>query len=260
MRVEGDPDHGKSVLTTDLAARVSAGRNLPDGTATKKAGVIIIAAEDGEADTIRPRFDAAGGEASNVLLLGTFPDGTDGERLFELPDDVPLLEQAINKMEAALVVIDPLTAFAAKGINLNQDTEARRALSPLKSVAERTGAAIVIVRHLNKQQGGNPLYRGGASIGIIGLARSAMVVGEHPELDGVKVLAPQKLNIAEKPESLTYKLEGTEKGSVRIVYKGATSASAKDVLTTEPEEELSRVLGSGAVVWAKMCRWGDAPL
>jgi len=237
--IEGDPDHGKSVLTTDLIARVTAGRNLPDGTPTEQAGAILIAAEDGEGDTIRPRLEAAGGDASRVKLLGTFPDGEDGERLFALPDDVPLLERAIKEIGAALVVIDPLSAFPAKGINLNHDTEARRALSPLKGVAERTGAAVVLVRHLNKSQGGNPLYRGGASIGIIGLARSAMVVGDHPELDDVKVLAPQKLNIAQKPESLTYRIEGAENGAARIVYRGASSASAKDILNVEPEEERS---------------------
>jgi len=36
--LDGDPDNGKSVLTTDLAARLTAGKSLPDGTPTEAAG------------------------------------------------------------------------------------------------------------------------------------------------------------------------------------------------------------------------------
>jgi hypothetical protein len=61
--LDGDPDNGKSVLTTDLAARVTTGRPIPYGFGKTfpQAGVVILSAEDGVGDTIRPRFDAAGG-------------------------------------------------------------------------------------------------------------------------------------------------------------------------------------------------------
>jgi hypothetical protein len=60
--LDGDPDNGKSVLTTDLAARVTVGKTMPYGFAKMDpAGVVILSAEDGAGDTIRPRFDAAGG-------------------------------------------------------------------------------------------------------------------------------------------------------------------------------------------------------
>jgi hypothetical protein len=68
--LDGDPDNGKSVLTTDLAARVTAGLNLPDGTPTEAAGAVIVSAEDGGADTIRPRFDAAGGDPARAGCWG----------------------------------------------------------------------------------------------------------------------------------------------------------------------------------------------
>ena len=44
-----------------------------------------------------------------------------------------------------------------------------------------TGACVVVIRHLNKTGGANPLYRGGGSIGIIGAARAAMIVAPDPE-------------------------------------------------------------------------------
>jgi RecA-family ATPase len=93
------------------------------------------------------------------------------EEPFVIPYDIPRLERAIKQVGAALVVIDPIMAFLSGDVNSNRDQDVRRALTPLKQMAERTGVAVILVRHLNKMPGGNPLYRGGGSIGIIGAFR-----------------------------------------------------------------------------------------
>src|SRR5918993_253266 len=108
--IDGDPDNGKSVLTTDLAARVTSGLDLPDGTPTETAGTVIVSAEDGASDTIRPRFDAAGGEPNRALLLGD-------DEPFAIPGDIPRLERAVKQVSAALVVIDPIMAFFSGNVN-----------------------------------------------------------------------------------------------------------------------------------------------
>ena len=71
-------------MTTDFAARVSVGSAWPDGTGCEAGGVVLCSAEDGEADTIRPPLDAAGGDPSKVLSLATVPDCT-SERLLSIP-------------------------------------------------------------------------------------------------------------------------------------------------------------------------------
>src|SRR5215218_984765 len=228
--LDGDPDNGKSVLTTDLAARVTAGLDLPDGTATVAAGAVIVSAEDGASDTIRPRFDAAGGDPNRALLLGN-------DEPFAIPGDIPRLERAVRQVGAALVVIDPIMAFLSGEVNSNRDQDVRRALTPLKRMAERTGAAVLLVRHLNKSQGGNPLYRGGGSIGIIGAARSGMVVGPHPDSEELRVLAGQKNNLSLPPRSLAYKIKTAENGSAKIVYKGFSEATAAQLLRVPEDEE-----------------------
>jgi hypothetical protein len=233
--LDGDPDNGKSVLTTDLAARVTAGLPLPDGTPTEAAGAVIVSAEDGASDTIRPRFDAAGGDPSRALLLGD-------DEPFAIPGDIPKLERAVRRVGAALVVVDPIMAFLSGEVNSNRDQDVRRALTPLKRMAERTGAAVVLVRHLNKSQGGNPLYRGGGSIGIIGAARSGMVVGPHPDSDELRVLAGQKNNLSLPPRSLAYGIETAENGAARVAYRGFSEATAAQLLRVpEDDEERSRL-------------------
>src|SRR5712691_6250135 len=74
--LDGDPGLGKSLLTLDLAARITTGRPMPDGTPGVQGSVVLIAPEDGAADTIKPRVEAAGGDPSHIRLL-TFVESRD---------------------------------------------------------------------------------------------------------------------------------------------------------------------------------------
>jgi len=232
--LDGDPDNGKSVLTTDLAARVTTGRMMPYGFGKTflQAGVVILSAEDGVGDTIRPRFDAAGGDPSRVVILGN-------DDPFGIPEDLPKLERAIERVGAKLVIVDPIMAFLGENVNSNSDKDVRSALKPLKQLAERTGAAVVIVRHLNKTPGGNVLYRGGGSIGIIGAARSGLIVGPHPHDEELRVLASQKHNLSMPPQSLSYQITSAPNNpdAAVIVYKGVTEMKANDILKPQVEEQ-----------------------
>jgi hypothetical protein len=128
-------------------------------------------------------------------------------------------------------------AFLSGDVNSNRDQDVRRALTPLKQMAERTGAAVVLVRHLNKTPGGNPLYRGGGSIGIIGAARSGLVVGRHPDDDELRVLAGQKNNLSLPPDSLAYRIVTADNGAARIVYEGVSETTAGQLLRVPVDEE-----------------------
>jgi AAA domain len=224
-------------MTLELAARVSAGKAFPDGAGCEPAGVVLLSAEDGLADTIRPRLDAAGAVTSKILALATVPDEDGHDRLLSIPKDLALIEKGIRRVGARLVVVDPLMAFLSGETNSHRDQDVRRALAPLGGLAERTGAAVLVVRHLNKAQANNPLYRGGGSIGIIGAARMAFVVGKDPQDDNRRVLASTKNNLAMPPRSLVFSLREAEGGSVRVNWLGQSEVSAKDLLATSQESE-----------------------
>ncbi len=234
--LDGDPGNGKSVATVDLAARASVGRTFPDGAPCPQGGVVLMNAEDGLADTIRPRLDAAGGDASKVMALATVPDD-DGDRLLSIPEDIPIIEEAINRIGAVLVIVDPLMAFLSGGTNAHKDQDVRRALAPLAAMAERTGAAVVVVRHLNKVGGSNALYRGGGSIGIIGAARSGLLVAKDPEDNSRRVLAVQKSNVAEEAPSLVYRIVEAANGAARVEWQGESGFGADQLLKPPVDEE-----------------------
>ena len=225
-------------MTTDLSARVTTGKPWPDGSECETGGVVILSAEDGLADTIRPRFDAAGGDPSKAVALSTVPDAEGNERQIAIPDDIGVIEAAIERVGAVLVVIDPLMAFLSGETNSHRDQDVRRALAPLAGLAERTGAAVVVVRHLNKGTSGNALYRGGGSIGIVGAARSGLLIAKHPEDDSRRVLASIKSNLAPPAPSLVFSLSSTENGAVRVDWNGESELDATALLSapTDPEE------------------------
>ena len=242
--IDGDPGLGKSAATVDLAARVSAGLGLPDCAPCEAAGVVICSAEDGLADTIRPRLDAAGCDPARVLSLATVPDAEGLSRPISIPEDVPVVREGIRRVGAALVVVDPLMAFLSGKTDSHRDQDVRRVLAALAALAEETGAAIVIVRHLNKPGGKNPLYRGGGSIGIIGAARSGMVVGKDPDDEDRRVLAVVKSNLAAPAPSLSFALEEAGNGAVRVVWLGETDVAAAELLAGPRDEGSSALEGA----------------
>src|SRR5690606_35160657 len=69
--LEGDPGLGKSWLTMCLAAAVSRGRELPGQSEPIKGRVLIMSAEDGLADTIRPRLDALKANVNKIRALSS---------------------------------------------------------------------------------------------------------------------------------------------------------------------------------------------
>jgi hypothetical protein len=230
--LDGDPGQGKSTVAFDLAARLTQGHGMPDGTGGgEAAGVVILSAEDGLADTIVPRLIAAGADRSRVLALQACPDSDGkGEHPPVLPDDIPYIRAAIERAKAKLVIIDPLMAYLSGDTNSHRDQDIRRLLFQVATMAEDTGAAVLVVRHLNKSGGGQAIYRGGGSIGIIGAARSGLLVASDPDDENKRVLAPIKSNLCRPPDSLSFHLEADPAGAARVVWDGTSTHSANALL------------------------------
>jgi hypothetical protein len=235
----GDPGVGKSTLLLDLGARITRGSPLPDGQRPKGAAdVLILSAEDGVADTIQPRLAAAGADLSRAHVL-TAVEGDDGlPRPWALPEDLDLLEVEIRRVSAALVIIDPVSAFLSAAIDAHKDHSVRRALHPLAQVADRTGAAVVMVRHLTKSEGGKAIYRAGGSIAFTAAARVGLLVAKDPGNEDVRVVAISKSNLEAEAPALSYRLVGDEeRGCATVAWEGATTHTADQLLAVPADEE-----------------------
>jgi phage N-6-adenine-methyltransferase len=232
--LDGDPSVNKSSLLMDLAARVSTGREMPDGTAGMFGGVLMLLAEDSLQKTVLQRLKAAGADLGRIAV----PPGS-----VVIPKDLARVEEWVYVIKAALVIVDPLMAFL--GADSNSDQEVRRALTPLKSIAERTDCSVVLVRHLTKRGGRHALYRGGGSIGIVAATRSALMVGRAPDDPDMRVLCQTKSNLGPLAPSLLFEPVATPEGVVRVEWRGECDYTPDDLLApSKPNENrLAEAMG-----------------
>ena len=141
-----------------------------------------------------------------------------------------ILEQAIKQTGTILVVIDPLMAVLGRNIDSSRDQDVREVLTPLAQVAERTGCAILIIRHLNKGSSDNILYRGSGSIGIIAVARIGLLVAHDPDDEQKKVFATIKNNLSKIAPNLSYQIVENENGAPYIQWLGENHHVASTLL------------------------------
>lgn len=236
----GDPGLGKSLLTCQLAAKVSRGE-IGGGP----RNVLMLTAEDAADVQIRPRLEVAGADLDLVHHIaartGDMPEGV------LLPNDVVDLMREVQVTGAALLVIDPLMAHLPESINSWSDQSVRLALAPLYRLAVETDCAILIVGHLNKAKGSNPLQRAGGSIGITAAARSCLVLVRDPDdPDGERgeqrVLAHFKSNYGKPAASLSYEVTTREIGSSfapTLQENGESAHDAAALLSAPIGEERS---------------------
>lgn len=223
--LDGDPSLGKSTLALTFAACVSNGLRFPNEDAPIQARepqhVVVLSAEDGAGDTIKPRLIEAGARLENITLVQSVGYDEDRQRMVHLPEDVPLLRELVGDLHAGLVVMDVLAAYTGgRGMNSHADADIRTVLAPLSQMADDTRAAVLALRHLNKTSSEtNAMYRGGGSIAIVGAARHAFVVAQHPEDEDKRIMACVKNNLAKKPEPFAYSIVRGEKHDVaRAVF------------------------------------------
>jgi hypothetical protein len=198
----GDPGMGKSMLSLDVAARISTGRPFPDGAPTSIGSVVFIAAEDGLGDTMKPRLQAYGADMGQIHVLEAvrFGEAEHAQRGISLERDIAILERAIAKTGAVLVVIDPITSYLGNSDSY-KDPEVRRILLPLVDLGKRTGVAVLMLQHITKEMKAKALNRAQGSMAFIAVPRIVMAVGPDPstpnpyERGSKRVLAPLKQNI-----------------------------------------------------------------
>ena len=102
--------------------------------------VIILSAEDGAEDTIKPRVLAAGGDASKVHVITATRDAEDRVSSFTLQSDLQELEAMIEELgDVRLIIIDPISSYLGEHVDGHSNTDIR---GPLHEMADRVKVAV----------------------------------------------------------------------------------------------------------------------
>jgi hypothetical protein len=256
--LEGDPAAGKTWLALAIAAAVSRGRGFPhpeDGhpsaATSEPEDVIYLTAEDGLADTLRPRLDAMGADCARVHALTALRE-RDNETAVTLRD-VDVLNDALTRTRAALLVVDPLQGFLGAQVDMHRANEVRPVLAGLAKLAERHGCAVLCIRHLSKANAERPIYRGLGSIDFTATARSVLLVGRDPNDSNRRALVQLKNSLAPEGPALAYVIEGSSFEWVGLSNLTAGSLLAPDSAGSERRardgatEFLTSLLANGPV-------------
>jgi hypothetical protein len=212
---------GKSSVLYSLAAILSHGALMPDGTESdvEKGSTLFAEFEDKRLTLLVPRLIAAGADMSKIADITD--DGT-----FCIPDRLDWLEEQINKAgDCRLVVINPITTASTISINSGAQKIRHLLIHPMEKVAERTGAAFIIVGHCTKSGAI------GGSQALIDAPRMVLqiVQTQNPE---VRLLIRGKANANRGEGGIPFSLagEGEQDTHVEWLLESETDVTPADIV------------------------------
>ncbi len=101
------------------------------------------------------------------------------------------------------------------------------------------------------------MYRGGGSIGIIGAARSGLLVAKDPDNPEQRVLASIKSNLGPPAPALAFHIQGTQEGAIRVAWDGESQHTPASLLVNPLDGE-SRDATEEAVGFLRDCLASEA--
>ena len=188
--VQGDPGDGKTTLILNIAAKLSKGEELDnDMKLTEPMNIIYQTAEDGLADTVKPRLEKAGADCERIVVID------ERDKSLSMADE--RLEEAIIQTGARMLILDPIQAYLGGGMDMNRANEARDMTKRLGALAEKYKCAIILIGHMNKASGNKAAYRGMGSIDFFAVARSVLLVGRVEGEPNIRAVVQIKNNLAQ---------------------------------------------------------------
>ena len=200
--VQGDPGDGKTTLVLNIAAKLSKGEGLDSKMKlTEPLNVIYQSAEDGLADTVKPRLETAGANCENISVID--------ESIKSLSMIDERLEEAVIRTKAKLLILDPIQAYLGGGMDMNRANEARDMTKRLSLLAEKYKCAILLIGHMNKAGGNKAAHRGMGSIDFFAIARSVLLGGRIEGEPDLRAVVQIKNNLAAFGHSKAFRLTET---------------------------------------------------
>jgi len=241
--VTGPVGISKSLISVDVAARVTTGDKWPDGTGHAPQGsVILFGAEDDAGKVVVPRLAAAGADLERVHVcqgaVTADDDAGDEPAAVILERHIGELRDALDAVaDCRLIVFDPLPDYIAG--DENNSAEVRAALVPLARLAQERNVAVVAVLHQNKKNDLTTVQRIAGSGAFAQIARVVLSIGTHPE-DADKetgkrrIMLVSKNNYGERDVGQAYEIETRSNGQPGLVWQAGLVTMDADEIARRP--------------------------
>ena len=229
-------------LVLNIAAKLSRGERLDENmNITESVNIIYQTAEDGLADTVKPRLELAGADCERIAVID------ESEKSLSMIDE--RLEEAIVRTHAKLLILDPIQAYRGGGMDMNRANEARDMTKKLGALAEKYKCAIILIGHMNKASGNKAAYSGMGSIDFFAVARSVLLVGRVEGEPNIRAVVQIKNNLAQfgHPKAFELSENGFKwLGDYEITADEVLGGIAPKANKLEQAKQLLRELADGS--------------
>jgi hypothetical protein len=169
--------------------------------------VIMWSGEDDLRDSLKPRFQACGGNPSRMHFVGGVRSESGRSVPFDPAFDLDALaSEAANIPDLRLLILDPIVSVVAGDSHKNSET--RRALQPLVDLAQQRNIAVLGITHFTKGTvGRDPAERVTGSLAFTASPRLVMVTGKPKNASENRRLVRAKSNIGPDGDGVEYRLD-----------------------------------------------------
>lgn len=142
---------GKSLWWVEVAARVTTGRQFEAIGMPRRvpAAVVVVLTEDSRSE-VEARLRLAGADLDRIIFVACDEDLAEPP---VFPDDMPVVTDAVAEFGAVLVVVDAWLDTVDPRLSVKNPQQARQALLPWRTMANATGAAVLLVGNSNRVGG-----------------------------------------------------------------------------------------------------------
>lgn len=235
----------KSTFSIWFAGKVTRGEMQTLGN--EPGDVLYVSHEDGIEDVVLPRAQANGVDTERFHIFGVALKTMNGVTMPKFPEDLALLEEKIDEVNAKLVIIDPILSAMAAGRDPNSNVDVRELIDPLNQLAQRKNITIIGIAHINKTVTTARTAVTGSAAWVDATRGTLMFAMDEPDpnLDYTDVtFGNTKGNYSRNGKNYTYRVhshdhthDSGEVGSVpKIEWLGVSTRSVGEVLASGTED------------------------
>lgn len=227
--IAGRGGTGKSTMLSRLAADMTRG-TLPGEYQGIPRAVLYVVNEDSIEATVNPRMTAAGADLDLIYYLAV-----EGSSL-TLPRDCERIEKRARDVDAACIMLDPLSANL--GAKKNDQDQMRTDMQAIRAMCERAMISCIGLAHTKKAMTNNLMDAILGSTELGNVCRSAMGVMADETQPGTFILSQEKSNLGRLDiASYRYKIEG-----FNFPHDGEMISTSKVEIIEESDVKVSEML------------------